>query len=119
MRPFPHAARVRIRDKRPVKERVEDTVDRMVQEPVTNARFVNVARFRIGDFERMITAMAVIVLDNLITKLYDIIHKVEVKFLNVRLRSFSRKKFLPRRKQVFGRGNGLEFFFELYFHGKY
>jgi hypothetical protein len=80
---------------------------------------MDVAGLRIGDSERSITAVAVIVLDNLITKLYDIVHKVKVKFLNVQLRSFSRKKFLPRRKQVFGRGNGLEFFFELYFHGKY
>ena len=113
------AARVRISNKSPVEEWVECAVNRMMQEPVANGRFMNVARLRIGNFECLIPAVAVDMVDNIIMKLYDIIHQMDTEFLNIWFRSFSRKEFLPCGEQILKGGNGLEFFFELYFHGKY
>ena len=46
MRSFSYAAGIRIGDERPVKERIEDAIDGMMQKPVADTRLVDVARLR-------------------------------------------------------------------------
>ena len=59
VRAFPFLAGVRVGNKRLCEKRRQFPVQCVVQKSVPNARFVNIARFRIGDFEMLICRMRI------------------------------------------------------------
>ena len=59
VRALPYAARIRVCNKLLVEIGVQHSIHRMVQKPVTNRGFVDVARLGVSDFEVLVAAVAV------------------------------------------------------------
>ena len=96
VRPFIISARIRISDKCLFKKWIKNSVNRVMQQPVANARFVNIPRFGIVDLERLITAVLVSIIGKIAVKQKNIIHQIERKFLHIFPASLPALKFLPR-----------------------
>jgi len=60
MRPFILSTRVAIKDKGSIKNRIQDSADSVVEQPIPNQRLTNQARFRVGDAKLMIATVAII-----------------------------------------------------------
>lgn len=66
-----------------VKVRVEYLIHSMVRESVSNRCFVNIARFWIIDFEKLVRSMAIRLLSQVVMQCEDVIHEVHSKLNNV------------------------------------
>ena len=75
----------------------------MMQKPVTNACFMNITRFRIGDFEMLICRMRIFFHGKLAVKRDDVRHQISLEFLHVFPRSLAADEFLPRLEEIFER----------------
>src|SRR3989338_9753146 len=74
VRPLSPPARIRIGDERTVKERIQFPIQCVVEQPVAHRRLVDVARFRVGDSEVCIPAVAIHSLFQLPMKRENIVH---------------------------------------------
>src|SRR5271157_4233052 len=68
--PLPYPAGIRIRYESLIKKGIEG----MMQKPVSDARFMDVPRLWIGDFECAIAAMAVRTIDKVVFEYYNVLH---------------------------------------------
>lgn len=59
VRALPYSAGIGVGDEQSVKEWVEDTIEGVVQEPVAHARFVDVTRLRVANFEMLVRAVLI------------------------------------------------------------
>ena len=75
----------------------------MMQQPVPNARFVNVPRFSIGYLEMLIRRMGVSFRRKIAVKRNDISHKITLELLNIFARPFPAREFFPCFKDIFER----------------
>ena len=76
----------------------------MMQKPVADTRFVDVARLRIGDLERLIAAMAVGMIDKVGMERKEVVHQTKLKFLDILLLPLSRSKFFPCLQEILHSG---------------
>lgn len=76
-------ARVRIMYERPVEERIELAIERMMQEPVPHDCFMDITRLRVGDIEWLVRRVSVSFLDEVMMERKDIAHQVSLEFLDV------------------------------------
>lgn len=88
MCPFHIAARVGVRYPGAIEERVELPVYCMVKQPISHRRFMYIPRLRIGDFETLISGMAIGPIFQILMERQDIIHQELLKFLDIFLLSF-------------------------------
>ena len=65
-----------------------------MQKPVSDTRLMNIARFRIGDFEMLICRVRIYFGGKLAMKRDDVRHQVSLEFLHVFALSFSRGQIL-------------------------
>lgn len=72
----------------------------MVEQPVPDFGFVNMATLRIVDIKTIISAVFVSFVDQIIVQFGNIIKQIKSKRLRIVLVGFADNKFLPRRKQV-------------------
>ena len=101
MRPFPVLAGVRVGNKSLCEKRRQLPVQCVMQKPVPNAGFMNIARLRIGYLEMLIRGMNVCFRRKIAVKRDYVHHQISLKFLHVFTRSFSADKFFPRFKKIF------------------
>ncbi len=52
-------------------------MERMVQKPISHACLVDVARFRIGYLERLISAVPIGMMDHIVAKRQEIVHEMK------------------------------------------
>lgn len=76
-----------------------------MQKPIPDARFMNVARFRIGDFEMLVCRMDVHFRNKLEVERDDVRHQISLEFLHVFTRSLAADKFFPRLEKIFERND--------------
>ena len=86
-----------------VEERVEDTIEGVVQESVAHGRFVDISRFRVGDCEGVVTGVTVGFRGKLSVEHENIVHQTAFEFLYIFSVSFSDDEFFPGFKQIFNR----------------
>jgi hypothetical protein len=72
----------------------------MVDQSIAHRSFVDVTRLRVGDPERVISAMLVRSTRKVAMQSEDIIHQLVLEFLHVLLLSFASQEFLPRGEQI-------------------
>ena len=94
--PLPNLTRKRIVDEIGYKERIENPVDRMMQETIAHRGFVNVAEFGIVDFEMLIGTVNVGFSFEIIVKIKDVIHEMQAKLLHILLVPLASDKLAPR-----------------------
>lgn len=75
VRAFFISARIGICDESFVKKWIENSVDGMVQKPIAHAGFVNISWFLVIDFESLITAVIVGMIDEVTVERENIVHK--------------------------------------------
>lgn len=103
MSPFLLTARIGISDEGTIEEGVEDTVESTVEETVSDTRFMNMARFGVGDTERVIGSMSVCLPDKVVVEREDIVHEMEFKFLHVLFFGLAPHEPFPGFEEIFGR----------------
>lgn len=96
---LPDSAGVAIKDERPVKKRVQNSIHRMVHQPVTNRRLVNNPMFWVEDVKAMIGTMPVLSVHEVHLERKHIIFQVTLKLLHVLPPSFTTTKFSPSKKK--------------------
>lgn len=105
VRSFPFSARIRVRDKGAVEKGVEFAIKRVVEKPIAHARFVDIARLRVIDFEVFIPSMLVGARDKIGVEFRNILYKIVLKRLHIFLLLLATGKFLPCIEQIFGRND--------------
>src|SRR3989344_7338132 len=103
VRSFSISARIRVKDKCLVKERVELAVERMMYQPIAYARFMDVAWLRVAYFKVVVSAVPICVLHKFSMQLQNVLHQISFKFLHIFSFSLSLYELSPRVKQVFYR----------------
>jgi hypothetical protein len=89
-------ARIRIGNKCLGKKWQQLPMDCMMQQSVPNACLVNVARFRIGNFERLVCGVLVCFGGKIAVQRNNVCHQVSFEFLYVFAGPFAAQKLLPR-----------------------
>lgn len=105
MRSLIHSTRIRISDERPIKERVKDTVEGMVEEPVSHRGFVDMAGFGVGDTKGVILSMYIRFGHQVTMESQNVIHEAELKLLYIFFLCFPSLELLPGFKEIFGRND--------------
>ena len=77
----------------------------VMQKPVPNARLMNIARFRIGDFEMLICRVRIFFRGKLTMERDKVRHQISLEFLHVFARSLAADKFFPRLEEIFERND--------------
>lgn len=101
MRSLSFATRIRVSDERAVEERVEFSVERVVQQTITHACFVNAPWLRVGNVECVVRAVRVRTRGKITVQCKHVVHQLVLKLLHILFLSLSPHKFLPRFEQVF------------------
>ena len=105
VRTFPVLAGVRVGNKRLREKWRQLPVQCVMQKPVPNAGFMNITRFRIGDFEMLICRVRIYFGGKLAMKRDDVRHQISLEFLHVFARSLAADKFFPRLEEIFERND--------------
>jgi len=105
MRSLPEAAGIRVGYECAVEKRIEFSVQCVMYEPVAYARLVDIARFRVADFEMVIAAVAIGTCRKFVMQGEDVLHQVSPKFLHIRALVLSSYEFPPRFKQILDRND--------------
>ena len=105
MHPFIHSTRVGISDERPIKEWIEDTIESMVEEPVSHGCFVNMAGFGVGDTKGMIGTMHIGFGHQVTMESQNIIHQVQFKLFYIFFLCFPSFELLPGLEEIFRRND--------------
>ena len=101
MSTFKCSARIRIIYKLTIKVGIQYPMNCMMNQSVSYWRLMDMPRFWIADFERLIRSMLIDSLCKFFVKTEDIIHKPYWKSSNIVAFLFSYQKFLPWNKQIF------------------
>ena len=73
----------------------------MMQQPVADRGFVDIAGFGVVDFESLIWAVLVGMMKEICVKIKNIHHKIAFKLNDIQFFVLAANKLLPRQKQVF------------------
>ena len=79
-----------------VEERIELSINSMVEDTVTNASLMNLSGLRVGDGELIVTLVMILSCLHLVIKEQEIIHETTLKGLNIGLRTLTSAKLPPR-----------------------
>lgn len=103
VRALPISTGVRVGNKRPIEEGIQNAVDRMMHESVSDGGFVDIARLRIVHLERLVAARLVGFVLQVLVQGEEVVHEVQFEGLDVWLIFLSFQKLLPRREEIVGR----------------
>lgn len=96
-------ARVRTRDEGGVEEGIEDAIERVMQETVADAGFMDTAGFRVGDVECLVVGMNVGLLSQVLVEREDVIHQTQLELLHVFALSLAAHERAPRFEEIIER----------------
>lgn len=97
---FTNSTREGVRDKGGFKNWIENVVDSVVEDPISDGRFVNMSFLRIINIKIGIWSVLVFLREQISLKLKYILLQFFFKLQNVWLTAFTNLKLLPRQKQV-------------------
>lgn len=100
MRAFPFSARIRIMNEFLVEVRIQHAVDAVVEQPVSNGCFVDIARLGVVYLEGLIFAMLVYFIFQISMQGKYVVHQAEGELHDIFPFSFPAQEFLPRHEQV-------------------
>lgn len=103
VRAFSVLARIRVRYKCFLEKWRQFSMQCVMQKPVPNAGFMNIARFRIGDFEMLICRMRIFFRGKFAMERNNIRHEVSLVLLHIFTHSLSACEFFPRLEEIFER----------------
>jgi len=103
MRAFPYSTGVGISDKGPIKERIEDTIDGVMEEAVSHAGLMNRTGFWVRDTEGMVGTVGIGFVYEVTMKREDIVHQVQFECLHVLFLGLASYELLPGLEEIFGR----------------
>lgn len=83
-----------------IKEGVQYPVNCVVQEPISNTCFMDVSWLWVVNLERVVFAVFVGLILQIVMQRQNIIHEVELEFLYIFLVPFALNELLPGQKQV-------------------
>lgn len=83
MRSLVFAARIRIRYKCAIKERVESPIQRMMQKSVAYTRLMYIARLWVCNSKMIIAAMRIVAGEKIVMKHQNMVHQILFKLLYV------------------------------------
>jgi hypothetical protein len=98
---FDASTRVRVKNKFWIEVRIQDSVNGVMQKPIPDGRFVNVARFWIIDPERLIGPVTVRLIEKVAMQRENMVGQVKRISLDVFAAALVTKKFTPRSEQIF------------------
>ena len=98
---FCGSARKRVGNKSPIEKWIQDPINRMMQKPVADCRFMDIPWFRIAYPESLIASVVIGMIEKIIVERKDITHQLHREFLHVFPVFLSNFKFSPSQKQVF------------------
>lgn len=102
MGPFSNPAGKGIGYKGGLKNAIHHVENCMMQDSISDTRFMYVAAFRITNIESAVRSMLVSLISDLSVKLKNILFQVALKFHHIRFLSFSSLEFIPSQKQSLG-----------------
>jgi hypothetical protein len=98
---FDASTRVRVENKFWIEVRIQDSVNGVMQKPIPDGRFVNVARFWIVDPKRLIRPVLICFVRELLVQAENVVGQMKRKSLDVFTSTLVTKKFTPRSEQIF------------------
>lgn len=101
VRPFANAAGVRVKNERPIKERIEDAIECVMDNPVADGRFVDLSRFWVGDREQSVRAVTIGLIEKRGAQPKEVAFEVSFETLHVWPRSFAATEFAPAGVKIF------------------
>ena len=107
MRPLPVPARIRIAYECAVEKRIELAIQRMMEQPITHARLMDIARFRITDSKMFIAAMLVLARNEIVMESDNVVHQMSREFLHIFSVAFPLYEFFPSGKQILKRDDSV------------
>jgi hypothetical protein len=96
MRPLIIPARKRIAGKGSVKKQIQYSIDCVMKQSVSDTGFMDISRLRVVNSEIFVAAVFVSEAFQLSVKLQNIIHQIQLKFLDVSFLSLASQKLFPR-----------------------
>lgn len=105
VRAFVPSAGIRIKNKLAVEKWIQDPVDRMMQEAISNRGFMNVSWLRVVNLKSVISAVPISLVGKAMVQCDKIIHEMSREQGDIIALSFARQKLLPRGKQIFKRND--------------
>ena len=105
MHAFVNAAGKRIGNKSLIKKWIQNLKQRMMQNSVSDRRFVNVSNLRITDKEAGVRQVSISLGQQIAMKLKDILFQAKLKSLHVQLAPFVFFEVIPCRKKILQRCN--------------
>lgn len=102
---FPATAGIGVENKFLIEIRIQDSVNSVMKEVTSHGCFMYIARLRIIDAERCVSAVAVSFLGKVATKGNNIIGKPNGEFFDVFAAALAFEEFAPCYKQVFHRND--------------
>ncbi len=94
------SGRPRIENEYLIPYRLNDPVDGVMEQSITNRSFVNMTPFRIADEKRKISTVLVDVIFQVLIQLENMIFEIYLKLRHVAFVGFSSLKFRPSVEQV-------------------
>jgi len=96
-------ARMGVRNKILGKKGVKDSVNRMMQEPIANSRFMNIACLRVSYLKELVWRMSVSFINKFSVERNNIAHQLFFKQLDIFSCPFTPDKFFPSLEKIFER----------------
>ena len=100
-----YTTRIRIKNKFFIKIRIQDSIQRMVHQPVTNRCLMNISWFWVVYFKCAISTVLIRLFRKFFVKRKNIVLKRKRKLTNIFSFSFATKKFLPCYEEIFYRND--------------
>lgn len=105
MRSFFQSAGLGISNECPAKERVQGSIEGVVEQSISHCRLVDTARLGIGDAECLIRRMSIAFGCKISVQQNNVGHEVMSEFLNIFSRPLSIHKLSPCLKEIFKRND--------------
>lgn len=116
MRTLTLTTRIRVGDKRFIKERIQDAVYGMVQQPVLDRGFVDTSWLGVMNGKCLICAVLVGKITEVAMKLKNIVHEIKREPLDISFVPFAADKFFPCFQQVINTNYTFKCMGQLNFH---
>lgn len=100
-------------DEGAVKEWVQQPVQRVMEQPVTDAGLVDIPRLGIVDGKSIVATVAVGTVQQVTAQAQNIIHEADAELLYVGLFPLAHSELIPRRQQILYTGDTLQRMLEL------
>ena len=84
-----------------IKNRIQDSENSMVQNPIADRCLMNMSHFWITDIKASISLMSVLLCRQIAMQLKNVLLELELKRLHILFVTLVRPKFVPRRKEIF------------------